>query len=264
MPPVSAAAPAAPHVDGGHRLRPGTAAGGRPPTGNHVPPPAAPETGGPARAARQSGGPASGRGSVRRPAPGRRPSGTSGLTAPGAVVLATGATLLGGLLDRLFTDTLGWFFATVFLVACALVAAKTRIRDLTAAFFAAPIAFAVTVLVLSVVFPSKNSESFVIRTGLDMFTALTFKASVLWTGTVLAALVVVVRRRADREATRRRAAREARENRDAREGRDAQKTRDPRAAHSSADRDRAWSGQVSPGIHSPRESRDIRETPRER
>ncbi|UGQ09430.1 hypothetical protein LO772_21085 [Yinghuangia sp. ASG 101] len=206
------------------------------------------------------------------------------MTAPGAVVLATGATLLGGLLDKVFSDTLGWFFAIVFLVACALVAAKTRIRDLTAAFFAAPIAFALTVLVLSVVFPSKNSESFVIRTGLDMFTALTFKASVLWTGTMLAAGIVMVRRRADREAARRRAtreareAREARDNRDAREGREGRETRDgrehrdsrtareardPRAAHAATGRDRAWSGQVSPGIHSPRESRDIRETPRE-
>ncbi|HSA50223.1 MAG TPA: DUF6542 domain-containing protein, partial [Yinghuangia sp.] len=236
-------------------------------TARDLHPPAAPSVGGgPTPRPRQAGGPVAspgrtaagprdaGKDRVRRPTPSRRPVAATGLTAPGALVLASGATLLGGLLDEMFTDTLGLLFATVFLVSSALVAAKTRIRDLTAAFFAPPVAFALTVLVLSVVFPSDNAESFLVRTFLDIFTALAFKAGLLWGGTTVAAVIVLVRRRADREATRRRTAREARASRG--------EVRDPRAGQP-VDRDRAWSGRVAPGLHNPRESRDVREAPRE-
>ncbi|WP_436776006.1 DUF6542 domain-containing protein [Yinghuangia sp. YIM S09857] len=147
-----------------------------------------------------------------RPAQRRRPASATGLTAPGAFVVASGATLLGGVLDHMVTDTLGALFGTVFLATCVLVAVKTRIRDLAAAVIAPPLAFALTILALSLFFPSDNGEGFVLRTVLDMFTALTFKAGVLWGGAVLAAAVVFVRLRADREATRRRAA--VREGRD--------------------------------------------------
>lgn len=151
-----------------------------------------------------------------------------GLTAPGAFVVGGGVTLLGGLLDRGFGGSVGAVFGTVFLGACVLVAVKTRIRDLTAAVFAPPIAFAMTMLVLSVVFPSDNAESFAVRTGLDMFTALTFKAGLLWGGTALAGAIVLVRHRADRDLARRRAAREARPAREAREAREPYEVREPR------------------------------------
>ncbi|MEU8134698.1 DUF6542 domain-containing protein [Streptodolium elevatio] len=141
-----------------------------------------------------------------RPAQRRRPAAATGLTAPGALVVASGVTLVGGVLDRMLTGTLGAPFAVVFLATCAVVAAKTRMRDLAAAVIAPPLAFALTILALSLFFPSDNGEGFVVRTMLDMFTALTFKAGVLWSGTALAAAIALVRFRADREATRRRSA----------------------------------------------------------
>ncbi|MCF2534080.1 DUF6542 domain-containing protein, partial [Yinghuangia soli] len=173
----------------------------------------------------------------RRPV--RRPARDTGLTAPGAFVVSLGGTLLGGLADHLATDKLGAVFGTVFLATCVLVAVKTRIRDLAAAVIAPPLAFALTILLLSVVFPSDNGEGFLLRTVLDMFTALTFKAGLLWGGTALAAAIAFVRFRADREASRRRSPRDPREPRDPRavraprdprspDGRDGRDARDPR------------------------------------
>lgn len=211
--------PAAPSVTGGTgaprvRQNPG-GPGGRPGQGNGH---GAGNGGGRGESRGDGRGEGRGVGPNGRPAQRRRPAAARGLTAPGAVVVASGATLLGGVLNHMVADTLGAPFGIAFLATCALVAAKTRMRDLPAAVIAPPLAFALTILALSLFFPSDNGEGFLRRTVLDMFTALTFKAGVLWGGTALAGAVALVRFRADREATRRRAA--GREGREVREGRD--------------------------------------------
>lgn len=139
--------------------------------------------------------------------------------------MAFGGTLFGAVLNHILTDTLGALFGAIFLVTCVLVAVKTRIRDLAAAAIAPPLAFALAILAISLGFPSDNGEGFLLRTSLDMFTALTFKAGVLWAGSMLALAIVFVRIRADREATRRRAGRDTREGREARETREGPRDR---------------------------------------
>ncbi|NUU23354.1 MAG: hypothetical protein HOV68_17860, partial [Streptomycetaceae bacterium] len=138
----------------------------------------------------------------------------TGLTAPGAFVVAFGLTMAGMLFDELATDKLGVLFGTVFIGTCVLVAVKTRVRDLVAAAVAPPLAFALTILLHSLLFPTDNLESFMVRTALDMFQGLAYKAAVLWGGSLLAIAIVLIRFRADREATRRRTAREPRPARD--------------------------------------------------
>lgn len=221
------------------RRRPSDASSGVPEPGAPVPPerrgaprrgsgpgapqplPAAPGAASPrSRPARMSG--------ERRP----RPGGV-GLTAPGAFVVLTAAALLGGVLNKLLTDTLGTLFGTVFLAVCVLVAVKTRPRDLVAAVFAPPIAFAWTAVATSVLFPSDNGEDFLLRTGLDVFTALTFKAGILFAGTALAAAVALVRKRAERDGESSPGPRTTRDPRDRsrpeRPDRNAPDRRDPRS-----------------------------------
>ncbi|MDI2128887.1 DUF6542 domain-containing protein [Yinghuangia seranimata] len=185
---------------------------GTPPSGGPPPPAAPPVTptgtgseagpGTPRPRPAPPGGPGTPQG--RRPHPPRRgPAGNTGLTAPGAFVVATGGTLLGGLVNEIATDTIGVIFGTAFFASCVLVAVKTRTRDLVAAAIAPPLAFALTIVALSLVFPSDNGEPFLVRMGLDVFTALTFKAGVLWGGSALAAAIAFVRYRADQQRTRR-------------------------------------------------------------
>ncbi|OPC82588.1 hypothetical protein B4N89_18055 [Embleya scabrispora] len=183
----------------------------RPPTG--PPPPAAgpppAERGQTERAARprrahpqRPGRPQS------RPAPSRRPPGasgpyrpasTGGLTAAGAAVFGLGGTLLGGLVDHLATDRLGVVFGLAFLISSVFVAWKVRAQDWIAAIIAPPIAFAVTVVLVSTLLGDDTQESYLTRVGLDLLTALSFKAGLLWGGTALATVVVLVKRRlADR------------------------------------------------------------------
>ncbi|MGW1993116.1 DUF6542 domain-containing protein [Embleya sp. NPDC001921] len=126
---------------------------------------------------------------------GYRPSG-SGLTAAGAAVFGFGGTLLGGLVDHLATDRLGFVFGFAFLVASVFVAWKVRVQDWAAAIITPPIAFATTVALVSTLLGGDTHESYLARVGLDLITALSFKAGLLWGGTALAAVVVLVKRRA--------------------------------------------------------------------
>lgn len=223
------------------RRRPSDASSGVPEPGAPVPPDrrGAPRGG---RAGSGTGAPqplpaAPGAASPRsRPtrAGGRRPRpGGGGLTAPGAFVVLTAVALLGGVLNELLTNTLGTLFGTVFLAVCVLVALKTRPRDLVAAVVAPPIAFALTAVATSVLFPSDKGEDFLLRTGLDVFTALTFKAGILFAGTALAAAVVLVRKRAARDGESSPGPRNTRDprdrNRPERPDRSAPDRRDPRS-----------------------------------
>lgn len=219
------------------RRRPSDASSGVPEPGAPVPPdrrgaprrgsgPGAPQ---PLPAAPGAASPRSrpARTGERRPRPG-----AVGLTAPGAFVVLSAVALLGGVLNELLTDTLGTLFGTVFLAVCVLVAVKTRPRDLAAAVIAPPIAFALTAVATSVLFPSDNGEDFLLRTGLDVFTALTFKAGILFAGTALAAAVVLVRKRAERDGESSPVPRTTRDprdrNRPERPDRNAPDRRDPR------------------------------------
>ncbi|MET7300256.1 DUF6542 domain-containing protein [Embleya sp. NPDC005575] len=120
----------------------------------------------------------------------------SGLTAAGAAVFGLGGTLLGGLVDHLATDELGFVFGLAFLISSVFVAWKVRARNWIAAIITPPIAFAATVVLVSTLLGTDTQESYLTRVGLDLITALSFKAGLLWGGTALAGIVVLIKRRA--------------------------------------------------------------------
>lgn len=70
---------------------------------------------------------------------------TLALTAPGALLLVLGLTVLGGLLDGLFRTGYGVLTGLCFACGCVLAAAKTRPRDLLPVAVTLPLLFALGV-----------------------------------------------------------------------------------------------------------------------
>ena len=116
-----------------------------------------------------------------------RPPGM-GLTAAGAAVFTVGGTLIGAFVNHLATGGLGVLFAVAFLVSTILVAWTVRAQDRVAAVIAPPIAFAVSVVLVGA-FLGDHGDGYLLRT-------LIYKAGLLWGGTALAAVIVLVKRRA--------------------------------------------------------------------
>jgi len=111
-----------------------------------------------------------------------------GLTAAGAAVFTVGGTLIGAFVNHLATGGLGVLFAVAFLVSTILVAWTVRAQDRVAAVIAPPIAFAVSVVLVGA-FLGDHGDGYLLRT-------LIYKAGLLWGGTALAAVIVLVKRRA--------------------------------------------------------------------
>lgn len=173
--PESAGAPAAPPA----RLRP--VAG--PPAADR---PAAPGAAS-AAAARAVRGPLRERSEA--PLYGRRRTGRpTRLTAVGTGVVAVLATLAVAGLDRLLFDGLGWLFGLGYVVVCFQLAVRVRYADLLAAPISGPIAFALALLVLA---PATSSG--VTAHVVALATGLALRAGWLFSGTGLAALIVLAR-----------------------------------------------------------------------
>ncbi|MFJ8625553.1 DUF6542 domain-containing protein [Kitasatospora sp. NPDC093550] len=172
----------------------------------------APETAGPAPASRLRpvAGPS---GAARPPAPrlrlplrgradeqlyGRRRTGRpTRLTAVGTGVLAVLATLAVAGVDRLLFDDLGWLFGLGYLVVCFQLAVRVRYVDLLAAPISGPIAFALALLLLAPVASSGVTAQVV-----SLATGLALRAGWLFSGTGLAALIVLARFIAQRRIQR--------------------------------------------------------------
>ncbi|MFF4922265.1 DUF6542 domain-containing protein [Kitasatospora sp. NPDC001261] len=195
----------------------------RPPTGAAaaaVPGPGrAPETAGapsgpaPGSRPRPSAGPSAGRPAARPAAPrlrlplrgrgdeplyGRRRTGRpTRLTAIGTGLVAVLATLAVAGVDRLLFDGLGWLFGLGYLVVCFQLAVRVRYADLLAAPISGPIAFALALLLLEPVgSPGVTAQVVSLATGLAL------RAGWLFSGTGLAALIVLARFVAQRRIQR--------------------------------------------------------------
>ncbi|WP_316526510.1 DUF6542 domain-containing protein [Kitasatospora brasiliensis] len=110
------------------------------------------------------------------------------LTAIGTGVLAVLATLAMAGVDRLLFDGLGWLFGFGYLVVCFQLAVRVRYVDLLAAPISGPIAFALALLLLEPVHSSGVTAQVV-----SLATGLALRADWLFTGTGLAALIVLAR-----------------------------------------------------------------------
>ncbi|MEU9075730.1 DUF6542 domain-containing protein [Kitasatospora sp. NPDC004745] len=120
---------------------------------------------------------------------GRRRTGRpTRLTAVGTGVVAVLATLAVAGLDRLLFDGLGWLFGLGYLVVCFQLAVRVRYADLLAAPISGPIAFALALLAFGPVGSSGVTAQVV-----ALATGLALRAGWLFSGTGLAALIVLAR-----------------------------------------------------------------------
>ncbi|MFH9352995.1 DUF6542 domain-containing protein [Kitasatospora sp. NPDC017646] len=120
---------------------------------------------------------------------GRRRTGRpTRLTAIGTGVAAVLATLAVAGLDRLLSDDLGWLFGLGYLAVCFQLAVRVRYADLLAAPISGPIAFALALLLLAPV-----SSSGITAQVVALATGLALRAGWLFSGTGLAALIVLAR-----------------------------------------------------------------------
>ncbi|MET8541329.1 DUF6542 domain-containing protein, partial [Kitasatospora sp. NPDC004799] len=120
---------------------------------------------------------------------GRRRTGRpTRLTAVGTGVVAVLATLAVAGVDRLLFDGLGWLFGLGYLVVCFQLAVRVRYTDLLAAPISGPIAFALALLLLEPV-----SSPGVTAQVVSLATGLALRAGWLFSGTGLAALIVLAR-----------------------------------------------------------------------
>ncbi|WP_188309611.1 DUF6542 domain-containing protein [Streptomyces sp. CBMA123] len=129
---------------------------------------------------------------------GRRRTGRpTRLTAIGTGVVAVLATLAVAGLDRLLFDDLGWLFGLGYLMVCFQLAVRVRYADLLAAPISGPIAFALGLLLLAPVTSSGVTAQVV-----ALATGLALRAGWLFSGTGLAALIVLARFVAQRRIRR--------------------------------------------------------------
>lgn len=121
-----------------------------------------------------------------------------GLTATGAVSVALGLGLLGGLIDVLTGPGLRLVFAVFFIAGCGFAALRVHREDLLAAVVTPPLVYCAILIGSGGLKQSGAGGSWVSRQALEMATALILGAPVLLTATGLAltiALVRAVRRR---------------------------------------------------------------------
>ncbi|MER8102074.1 DUF6542 domain-containing protein [Kitasatospora sp. NPDC094016] len=138
------------------------------------------------------------RGRAEAPLYGRRRTGRpTRLTAIGTGVAAMLATLAVAGLDRLLFDGLGWLFGVGYLAVCFQLAVRVRYVDLLAAPISGPIAFALALLLLGPVTSSGVTAQVV-----ALATGLALRAGWLFSGTGLAALIVLARFVAQRRIQR--------------------------------------------------------------
>ncbi|CAM5412233.1 hypothetical protein KAURM247S_02860 [Kitasatospora aureofaciens] len=120
---------------------------------------------------------------------GRRRTGRpTRLTAIGTGVAAVLATLAVAGLDRGLFGDLGWLFGVGYLVVCFQLAVRVRYADLLAAPISGPIGFALALVLLAPVSsPGITAQLVALATGLAL------RAGWLFSGTGLAAVIVLAR-----------------------------------------------------------------------
>ena len=121
-----------------------------------------------------------------------------GLTATGAVAVALGLGLLGGVVDVVTGAGLRGTFAVLFVLGCAIAAYKVHREDLVAAIVIPPLVYAVLVGAAAIGRASGAGGSVVKQNVLELFSALVLNARVLLVATAAAAIVAALRIGTDR------------------------------------------------------------------
>lgn len=116
-----------------------------------------------------------------------------GLTATGAVTVALGLGLAGGIFDVVTGAGLRGTFAVLFVLGCAIAAYKVHREDLFATVVIPPLAYAVLVGAAAIGRASGAGGSFVKQNVLELFSALVLNARVLLVATAAAAIIATLR-----------------------------------------------------------------------
>ncbi|MCW2777212.1 MAG: hypothetical protein JWN17_937 [Frankiales bacterium] len=116
-----------------------------------------------------------------------------GVPAVGAVVLALGLGLAGGLFDVLTGPGLRVVFAVCFVLGCTLAALVVRRDSLGVAVVLPPLSYAVIALVAGGVQGTGAAGGFLERQALQLFTALVLEAPALLTATGIALVIALAR-----------------------------------------------------------------------
>jgi hypothetical protein len=129
---------------------------------------------------------------TRRPGPAAQRGGAP-LTAWGVAVVLLGACLTGAVLDLLLVGTVAWATTSLFVAGCGYAAAKVRRADWYSAVVGPPLAFAAGLLLVAQFSPHDLGQGLtaVCATILEL---LALNSPAVFTGTVLAAAVTLVRR----------------------------------------------------------------------
>ncbi len=114
----------------------------------------------------------------------------SGLTTPGAVLVGSVLMTIGAIADLTFGDSLGVGFAAMFVIASAVMALTLQVRSLASAVIAPPLMFAFVIMLVGKLSGEIHGSR---ALALDTATSLALSAPVLFGGTVLAAVIAVVR-----------------------------------------------------------------------
>ncbi|MDQ1713895.1 MAG: hypothetical protein QOE45_3345 [Frankiaceae bacterium] len=126
-----------------------------------------------------------------------------GLTATGAIAIALGSGILGGLVDVTTGAGLRGTFAVCFVLGCAVAAYKVHREDLVAAVVIPPLAYVAIAVAANVGAHTTLGGSFVKQQVLELMTALVTKAPALLVATGVSGLIALARRASFRAAQRR-------------------------------------------------------------
>lgn len=113
-----------------------------------------------------------------------------GLTARGALVVATATVGLGCALDLVIGGELGTGFHAMFLLACVLVPIAVTRRSLAAAVIGAPLLYAAACILGAVLAGQSHG---IRQVALDVATMLALSAPTLFAGTAVAAVIAATR-----------------------------------------------------------------------
>jgi len=116
-----------------------------------------------------------------------------GLSAAGAVLVAFGLGLLGGVLDIVVSPGLGIGFALAFVAGCLLVALAVHREDLLAVVLMPPLLYLSLVLVSTAIVPTKDSGGQVNQLLVELVNAVVVSAPVLFLATAGTFLVALLR-----------------------------------------------------------------------
>lgn len=116
-----------------------------------------------------------------------------GITALGAVAIALGAGLVGGLVDVLTGEGLRTVFAVCFVLGCAFAAYRVHREDLFAAIVIPPLAYVVLALIAGIGSDDGPADSFLKQQVYELSDALILRAPVLLIATGVAAAIAAFR-----------------------------------------------------------------------